>query len=189
MAVVEIGLTTSREPRLLPLADALGVLTFATVGLLSHDHALSLTGYARDALPVLVGWFAAALVFGAYMGKQYVLFGMTLSSSFAGDSFCKGLGRHCHADEPVAVDVPTLPAASAARVLERPLKLRGYYNYNRLEALQQSLAQVTGKRVAMDVTVDPALIGGVVARIGSSIYDGSVVRQLERMKSQLAQEG
>ena len=60
---------------------------------------------------------------------------------------------------------------------------------DRLEALQQSLAQVTGKRVAMDVTVDPALIGGVVARIGSSIYDGSVVRQLERMKSQLAQEG
>jgi hypothetical protein len=66
VAVVEIGLTTAREPRLLPLADALGILTFATVGLLSHDHALSLTGYARDALPVLVGWFAAALVFGAY---------------------------------------------------------------------------------------------------------------------------
>ena len=54
------------EPRLLPLADALGILTFATVGLLSHDHALSLTGYARDALPVLGGWFAAALLFGAY---------------------------------------------------------------------------------------------------------------------------
>jgi hypothetical protein len=66
VAVVEIGVTTAREPRLLPLADALGILTFATVGLLSHDHALSLTGYARDALPVLVGWCAAALAFGAY---------------------------------------------------------------------------------------------------------------------------
>jgi hypothetical protein len=63
---VEIGLTTTRGPRLLPLADALGILTFATVGLLSHDHALGLAGYARDALPVLGGWFAAALVFGAY---------------------------------------------------------------------------------------------------------------------------
>ena len=63
---MELGLTTTRRPRLLPLADALGILTFATVGLLSHDHALSLTGYARDALPVLGGWFAAALVFGAY---------------------------------------------------------------------------------------------------------------------------
>ena len=63
---MELGLTTTRQPRLLPLADALGILTFATVGLLSHDHALSLTGYVRDALPVLGGWFAAALVFGAY---------------------------------------------------------------------------------------------------------------------------
>jgi hypothetical protein len=63
---MEVGLTTTRRPGLLPLADALGIVTFATVGLLSHDHALSLTGYVRDALPVLGGWFAAALVFGAY---------------------------------------------------------------------------------------------------------------------------
>ena len=54
------------RPRLLPVADALGIVVFATVGLLSHDHALSATGYARDALPVLGGWFAAALAFGAY---------------------------------------------------------------------------------------------------------------------------
>src|SRR5262249_35026948 len=66
VAGVELGVTTVSRLRLLPLADALGILTFATVGLLSHDHALSLSGYARDALPVLGGWFAAALVFGAY---------------------------------------------------------------------------------------------------------------------------
>jgi Protein of unknown function (DUF3054) len=63
---MELPLSTAAAPRLLPLADALGILTFATVGLLSHDHALSLSGYARDALPVLAGWFAAAAVFGAY---------------------------------------------------------------------------------------------------------------------------
>jgi hypothetical protein len=66
VVAMDVGLTTARQPRLLPLADALGILTFATVGLLSHDHALSLTGYVRDALPVLGGWFAAALMFGAY---------------------------------------------------------------------------------------------------------------------------
>jgi hypothetical protein len=63
---MELGLTTTRRTGLLPLADALGILAFATVGLLSHDHALSLAGYARDALPVLGGWYAAALVFGGY---------------------------------------------------------------------------------------------------------------------------
>jgi len=33
--------------------------------------------------------------------------------------------------------------------------------------------------------VDPALIGGVVARIGSVVYDGSVRRQLERIREAL----
>jgi hypothetical protein len=63
---MELAITTAGRPRLLPLADAVGILVFATVGLLSHDHALSLSGYARDALPLLAGWFAAALAFGAY---------------------------------------------------------------------------------------------------------------------------
>jgi len=48
------------------VADGLGIVAFATVGLLSHDHALSAAGYVRDALPILCGWYAAALAFGAY---------------------------------------------------------------------------------------------------------------------------
>jgi hypothetical protein len=56
---------TQRRP-LLPLADGLGIVLFATVGLLSHEQAHSVSGYARDALPVLGGWYAAALAFGAY---------------------------------------------------------------------------------------------------------------------------
>ena len=62
---MDVSLAASRDPRLLPLADALGILVFATVGLVSHDE-FGLAGYARDALPLLGGWFAAALVFGAY---------------------------------------------------------------------------------------------------------------------------
>jgi hypothetical protein len=57
------------EPRrrlLLPLADGLAIVAFAVVGLLSHDHELSAGGFARVALPLLGGWFAAALLFGAY---------------------------------------------------------------------------------------------------------------------------
>ena len=54
--------------RLDALADALAVVAFVTVGLLSHDHTLSLTGYARDLLPLLAGWFAAAALFRLYRG-------------------------------------------------------------------------------------------------------------------------
>ena len=39
----------------------------------------------------------------------------------------------------------------------------------------------------LDVAVDPALIGGVVARIGGTVYDGSVRTQLDRMKKQLVE--
>jgi F0F1-type ATP synthase delta subunit len=34
--------------------------------------------------------------------------------------------------------------------------------------------------------VDPAIIGGVVARIGGTVYDGSLAMQLEKMKAKLA---
>jgi len=48
------------------VADGLALLAFVTVGLLSHDHGLTATGYARDALPLLAGWYGAAALFGLY---------------------------------------------------------------------------------------------------------------------------
>jgi hypothetical protein len=51
---------------LVPVSDAVAIVAFATVGLLSHDHTLGVSGYARDALPLLGGWFAAAFAFGLY---------------------------------------------------------------------------------------------------------------------------
>jgi F-type H+-transporting ATPase subunit delta len=41
--------------------------------------------------------------------------------------------------------------------------------------------------VTLETKVDPSIIGGVVARIGSTVYDGSVTRQLERMKERLVE--
>ena len=51
--------------------------------------------------------------------------------------------------------------------------------------LQQELSRVSGKQVRCDFSIDPALIGGVVARIGSTVYDGSVRSQLETLREQL----
>jgi len=52
-------------------------------------------------------------------------------------------------------------------------------------ALEESLSKVTGKKVELSVSVDPGLLGGVVARIGSTVYDGSVKTQLARLKQEL----
>jgi len=48
-------------------ADALAIVVFATIGLISHHHGISFRGYARDAAPVLGGWFVAAMVFRLYV--------------------------------------------------------------------------------------------------------------------------
>jgi F-type H+-transporting ATPase subunit delta len=52
-------------------------------------------------------------------------------------------------------------------------------------ALSARLEQVTGKKIRMRFAVDNALIGGVVARIGSTVYDGSVRGQLETLGRRL----
>lgn len=51
--------------------------------------------------------------------------------------------------------------------------------------LQQELSRVSGKQVRCDFSTDPELIGGVVARIGSTVYDGSVRTQLEGLRERL----
>jgi F-type H+-transporting ATPase subunit delta len=55
----------------------------------------------------------------------------------------------------------------------------------RAAAIQKGLAAVTGRTVLLATKIDPAIIGGLVARIGSTVYDGSVTRQLEKMKERL----
>lgn len=58
---------------------------------------------------------------------------------------------------------------------------------DRAKALEAGLAQMTGRTVMLETRVDPALIGGVVARVGSTVYDGSVTRQLQKMKDRLVE--
>ena len=60
---------------------------------------------------------------------------------------------------------------------------------DKTKALAESLSKVTGKKVELSVSVDPALLGGVVARIGSTVYDGSVKTQLERLRHELVEQG
>ena len=55
----------------------------------------------------------------------------------------------------------------------------------RAAAIEHSLAQVSGREVTMVTDVDPEILGGVVARLGTTVYDGSVARHLERMRHNL----
>lgn len=54
-----------------------------------------------------------------------------------------------------------------------------------VRALTQRLEQSTGGRIALDVQVDPSLLGGLVVRVGDRLIDGSVRGRLERLRNQL----
>lgn len=53
-------------------------------------------------------------------------------------------------------------------------------------ALEETLGRVTKKRVRLSFQTDELLLGGIVTRIGSTIYDGSVRNQLTRLGEELA---
>jgi F-type H+-transporting ATPase subunit delta len=50
---------------------------------------------------------------------------------------------------------------------------------------EANLARLTGKQVKVDYKIDQEIIGGVVTRIGSTVYDGSVKTKLENLREQL----
>ena len=90
--------------------------------------------------------------------------------------------------------LPEVLTAYRARVLDHLKVVRAEITTavplpdDRRQALERRLAEATGREVQVEMRVDPAIIGGVVTKIGSTIYDGSVVQQLERMKQQLVED-
>jgi F-type H+-transporting ATPase subunit delta len=55
-----------------------------------------------------------------------------------------------------------------------------------LASLRASLATATGSTVTLSVNNDPALLAGLVVKIGSTVYDGSIRTQLDEMRRRLA---
>lgn len=87
--------------------------------------------------------------------------------------------------------LPEIASAYEARLMDEAQIVRAQVTTavelpaDRITQLQQGLARVTGRQVQLDTRVDPAIIGGAVARIGSTVYDGSVTTQLEKVKERL----
>jgi F-type H+-transporting ATPase subunit delta len=52
---------------------------------------------------------------------------------------------------------------------------------------EAALARLAGKTVRLEVDVDPDLLGGAVAKVGSMVYDGSLKTQLDRLRKQLGE--
>ncbi|HXM47622.1 MAG TPA: ATP synthase F1 subunit delta [Pyrinomonadaceae bacterium] len=57
---------------------------------------------------------------------------------------------------------------------------------NAQQKLHTKLLSVTGKKMRINFMTDPELIGGLVTRIGSTVYDGSVRNHLQLIKAKMA---
>ena len=58
-----------------------------------------------------------------------------------------------------------------------------------LRVLEQGFADATGRKVMLSARIDPSIVGGVVTRLGSTVYDGSITTQLQKMKQALIEAG
>jgi F-type H+-transporting ATPase subunit delta len=91
--------------------------------------------------------------------------------------------------------LPDIAAAFRARVMDHQKVIRGDVTTatplpaEKLKALEAGLQRATGRTVFLESRVDPSIVGGVITRLGSTIYDGSVTTQLEKMKQALVEAG
>jgi F-type H+-transporting ATPase subunit delta len=86
---------------------------------------------------------------------------------------------------PVMLDVYRERLLAHRNIVQATVTSAAPLSADRLGELKTSLGALTGKQVQLDTAVDQSLIGGVVARIGSTVYDGSIRTQLQKMRQQL----
>ena len=91
--------------------------------------------------------------------------------------------------------LPGIARAYSERVMDHLKIVRGDVTTavplspDTLQRLEQGLAAATGRKVVLQARVDPSIIGGAVTRLGSTVYDGSVTTQLQKMKQALVEAG
>jgi F-type H+-transporting ATPase subunit delta len=110
-----------------------------------------------------------------------------------GDEVTRLLGVLAERDRLSAI--PAIAAAfadrvnQARRVVEAEVVTAAPLTDDRRAALARALGQAADCAVTIKERVDASIIGGVVARVGSLVFDGSVLRQVERLKERLVSAG
>ncbi len=88
-------------------------------------------------------------------------------------------------DLPAIADRVTAQAASARNKAIAEVRTAAELDAATIKRLTAALNKATGKDVEVKVVIDPTVIGGVVARVGDLIIDGTVSHRLEQLRETL----
>jgi F-type H+-transporting ATPase subunit delta len=88
-------------------------------------------------------------------------------------------------DLPAIVDELVALAAERRQAVVAEVRSAVPLDRDHRDRLAAALGKATGKRVELKVVVDPSVVGGVVARVGDQVIDGSVRRRLELARERL----
>ncbi len=98
-------------------------------------------------------------------------------------SFVVGAGRS--RELPVIVDKLVAQAAEERSQVVAEVRTAVPLGADQRQRLAAALSDATGKSVTVKGIVDPSILGGVVARIGDTVFDGSVRHRLDQLKEAL----
>lgn len=111
---------------------------------------------------------------------EELLGGKALGVTTAVASFVVGIGR-AH-DLPEIVDRFVALATEARSHEMAEVRSAVPLDDGQVQRLAASLSRATGKQVEVKVVVDPSVLGGLVARVGDTVIDGTVRHRLEQLK-------
>jgi F-type H+-transporting ATPase subunit delta len=112
-----------------------------------------------------------------------LLGGKALQVSAALASFIVAAGRT--SDLPAIVDRFVELAAAERRRAVAEVRSAINLTTEQVERLRLALNRATGKEVEVKVVVDPSVLGGLVAKVGDFVIDGSVRHRLEQLREQI----
>ena len=92
------------------------------------------------------------------------------------------------AEIPVIAEVFHEARQDEAGIVSAQLTTAAPLNEDLRGRARSALEHLSGRKVNLSYEVEPSLIGGAVARIGSTVYDGSLRTQLTRLRKEMAEE-
>ncbi len=98
-------------------------------------------------------------------------------------SFVVGSGRA--RDLPKIIDLMVHRSAEERSEVVAEVRSAIPLDDDQQQRLATALSARTGQRVSVQVTVDPSILGGIVATIGDTVIDGSIRRRLEQLRESL----